>query len=89
MGARMSLKMQFLPSHLESFPENNGDLNDEHGKRFHLDIKLFEETLTKTFVKREDALNIFKHVFLNFAVTLNKTFGLVCLLLCLICYKCN
>ena len=43
MGARMSLKMHFLHSHLECFPENNGDVSDEHGERFHLDIKLFEE----------------------------------------------
>ena len=43
MGARMSLKMHFLHSHLELFPENNGDVSDEHGERFHLDSKLFEE----------------------------------------------
>ena len=43
MGARMSLTMHFLHSHLEFFPENNGDLSDEHGERFHLDMKLFEE----------------------------------------------
>ena len=36
--ARMSLKMHFLHSHLEFFPENNGDVSDEHGERFHLDI---------------------------------------------------
>ena len=40
------------------------------------------------FVEREDALNLFKHVFLNFDFTLNKTSGVVCLLLCLICYTC-
>ena len=40
----MSLKMHFLQhSHSEFFPENNKDLSDEHGERFHLDIKLFEE----------------------------------------------
>ena len=38
MDARMSLKMHFLHSHLEFFPENNGDVSDEHGERFHLDI---------------------------------------------------
>ena len=41
--ARMSLKMHFLHSRSEFFPKNNGDVSDEHGERFHLDIKLFEE----------------------------------------------
>ena len=48
---------------------------------------LFKETLTKTFVESENALYIFKHVFLDFDLTLNKAIGLVLLLLCLICYK--
>ena len=43
MGARMSFKMHFLHSHSEFFPENNGDLSNEHGETFHLDIKLFKE----------------------------------------------
>ena len=42
--ARMSLKMHFLHSHLEFFSDNNRYLSDEHGERFHLDVKLFEET---------------------------------------------
>ena len=47
-------------------------------------VGLFRETLTKTFVENDDALSIFKHVLLDFDLTLNQTFGLVCLLLCLI-----
>ena len=43
MGARMSLKMHFLQSRSEFFPKNNDDVSDEHGKGFHLDMKLFEE----------------------------------------------
>ena len=43
MGVKMSLKMHFLHSHLNFFPKNNGDISDEHGEKFHLDIKLFEE----------------------------------------------
>ena len=38
MSARMSLKMHFLHSHLDFFPENNSDVSDEHGERFHQDI---------------------------------------------------
>ena len=29
----------------------------------------------KDFVERDDALNLFKHVFLNYGFTLNKSFG--------------
>jgi len=42
MGARMSLKMHFLHSHLDFFPPNLGDVSDEHGERFHQDIKVME-----------------------------------------------
>ncbi|GBN35659.1 hypothetical protein AVEN_190972-1 [Araneus ventricosus] len=38
MGCNMSLKIHFLHSHLEFFPENLGSLSDEHGERFHQDI---------------------------------------------------
>ena len=43
MGARILLTMHFLHFHLEFFPENNGDVSEEHGERFHQDFKLFEE----------------------------------------------
>jgi len=32
MGCNMSLKIHFLESHLHFFPENLGEVNDEHGK---------------------------------------------------------
>ncbi|GBM61614.1 hypothetical protein AVEN_269524-1 [Araneus ventricosus] len=38
MGCNMSLKIHFLHSHLEFFPENLGSVSDEHGERFHQDI---------------------------------------------------
>jgi len=34
----MSLKIHFLESHLNFFPENLGEVSDEHGERFHQDI---------------------------------------------------
>lgn len=43
MGVRMSLKVHFLNSHLDFFPENCGDCSDEHGERFHQDIKEIEK----------------------------------------------
>jgi hypothetical protein len=42
MGCRMSLKMHFLHSHLDFFPENLGAVSDEHGERFHQDISVME-----------------------------------------------
>jgi len=42
MGANMSIKLHFLYSHLDRFPENLGDRNDEQGERFHQDISEME-----------------------------------------------
>ncbi|GBN80326.1 hypothetical protein AVEN_27723-1 [Araneus ventricosus] len=38
----MSLKFHFLNSHLDYFPENLGAISEEHGERFHQDIKEME-----------------------------------------------
>ena len=43
IGAKMSIKVHFLRSHLDRFPENLGALSDEQGERFHQDIKEIEE----------------------------------------------
>ena len=42
LGARMSLKMHFLHSHLDFFPSNLGEVSDEQGERFHQDISVIE-----------------------------------------------
>ena len=42
LGCLMSLKVHFLHSHLEFFPQNLGDMSEEHGERFHQDIKVME-----------------------------------------------
>ena len=39
----MSIKVHYLDSHLDRFPENLGDLSEEQGERFHQDIKIIEE----------------------------------------------
>jgi len=39
----MSLKIHFLESHLGFFPENVGEVSDEHGERFHQDILALEK----------------------------------------------
>ena len=42
MECRMSLKIHFLDSHLDFFPENLGAVNDEQGQQFHQDIQAME-----------------------------------------------
>jgi hypothetical protein len=37
-GCRMSLKLHFLHSHLDLFPQNLGAARDKQGERFHQDI---------------------------------------------------
>jgi hypothetical protein len=37
-GCNMSPKIHFLESYLDLFPENLGEVSDEHGERFHQDI---------------------------------------------------
>jgi hypothetical protein len=34
--------MHFLDSHLDFFPQNLGNVSDEHGERFHQDISTME-----------------------------------------------
>ena len=43
LGCNMSLKVHFLKSHLDFFPENLGDFSKEHGESFHQDIKAMEK----------------------------------------------
>lgn len=42
MGCLMNLKIHFLHSHIDYFPENLGDFSEEQGERFHQDLKDFE-----------------------------------------------
>ena len=39
----MILKLHFMDSHVEYFPENLGDYSEEQGERFHQDIKIMEQ----------------------------------------------
>ena len=39
----MSVKIHFLHSHLEYFPENLGALSEEQGERFHQAIEIMEK----------------------------------------------
>jgi hypothetical protein len=42
LGCSMSLKVHFLASNLDYFPENPGAVSEEQGEIFHQDIKKME-----------------------------------------------
>lgn len=42
LGCNLSYKLHFLHAHFDHFPENMGDVSEEHGERFHQDIKTME-----------------------------------------------
>ena len=42
LGCNMSIKIHFLHSYLDYFPENLGDVSEEQGERFHQDIQSME-----------------------------------------------
>jgi len=42
LGCLMNLKLHFLDSHIDEFPQNLGDFSEEQGERFHQDMKEFE-----------------------------------------------
>jgi hypothetical protein len=39
LGCKISLKLQFLASHLDYFPLNLGDISKEQSERFHQELK--------------------------------------------------
>lgn len=43
IGCNMWVKVHYLHSHLNFFTENLGEVSDEHGKRFHQDMKDIEK----------------------------------------------
>ncbi|KAI6650187.1 hypothetical protein LOD99_6104 [Oopsacas minuta] len=43
LDVNMNIKVHYLFSHLDLFPENLEDLSEEQGERFHQDIKVIEE----------------------------------------------
>ena len=43
LWCRMSIKLHYLHSHLDKFPDNLGDVSEEKGEKFHQDIKVMED----------------------------------------------
>ena len=58
LGCNMSLKMHLLHSHLSFFPSNLGELNDEHGGRFHLKIQNAEIDIKESGTQELDYANV-------------------------------
>lgn len=52
IGANLSLKMHFLKSHKDFFPDNMGAFSDEHGERFHQDISDMEDRFNGRYLPR-------------------------------------
>ena len=42
LGCRMNLKVYILHAHLDYFPKNLGVMSEDHGERFHQNIKSME-----------------------------------------------
>ena len=42
LGCNMSIKMHYLFSHIDQYPENLGAISDKQGERFHQNIKEIE-----------------------------------------------
>ena len=47
----MSLKVQFLHSHLDFFSTDVGEVSDEHSKRFHQKIKEVENRYQESIIR--------------------------------------
>lgn len=43
LGCNMTVKLHFLDSHLDFFPEKLADFSEEHGERFHQELKEMEK----------------------------------------------
>lgn len=47
----MSLKLQFVHTHLDFFPDNMGAISDEHRERFHKDVDEMEKRYSSNGMK--------------------------------------
>jgi hypothetical protein len=54
-GCSMSIKVRFLDSHLDCFPENPRTVSDQHGKPFHQDIFTMERRYQGKWSQRMQA----------------------------------
>lgn len=52
MGCKLSIKINFIHSHLDFFPDNLGQLSDEQGERFHREIAACEERFAGKVARR-------------------------------------
>lgn len=52
-NVHMSLKIHMLKDHIDCFPENLGEVSDEHGEKFHQEMKWME-----TNYRRKSIINM-------------------------------
>jgi len=43
LGCNTSIKLHYLKSHLDKFPDNLGDVSEEQSERFHQDFQIKED----------------------------------------------
>ncbi|GFU49023.1 uncharacterized protein TNCV_2333161 [Trichonephila clavipes] len=55
LGCNMSIKIHFLHSHLDRFPQNLGDFSEEQGERFHQGLRTMEERYQGWWDQPEDS----------------------------------
>ena len=55
LQCNMSVKVHFLYSHLDYFPENLGAFSEEQGERFHQDIKVMEKKVSRKMEHQYDS----------------------------------
>ena len=48
LGCRISIKVYYLHSHMDHFPENLGDLSMEWGRQFHQDLRTMKRDTKET-----------------------------------------
>ena len=52
IDGNMSIKVHFLDSHLDKFPDNFGDFSNKQRERFHQELKIMEDRYQGQWNKR-------------------------------------
>ena len=76
-GTNMSIKVHFLHSHLDKFPDNCGDVSDEQGERFNQNIKTMVEHYQRQWGKQMMADYCWSIKTLNMTDNQEKIFTIV------------
>ena len=61
LGCKMSIKLHFLHSHLDEFPNNPGAVSDEQGKQFHQNLMTMEHRYQGRWGQKHDGRLLLEH----------------------------